>query len=180
MNYPVSNEKVPLPTQTYAPPQPLGPNVPSAALAYFSQGAKSITAEELRKLVSDEDRSNDPLVIDIRRPEDYAQGHIPGAINILGPDIFTPATLAVLPTDRQIVVSCYTAQTASQVVAALNLLGYDAYTLEHAMCSWAVPQGVPNSCWDDKMSRNYPVSTEPVMSPLTSKRIYFGTNRASG
>ena len=58
-------------------------------------------------------------------------GHIPGAFQ------FTPnASLAItqmlenLPTDKQIVVYCWTGQHSSQVTAYLNMLGYDAVSLK--------------------------------------------------
>ncbi len=57
-------------------------------------------------------------------------GHIPGAFQ------FTPyASLGMdemlmnLPTDKQIVVYCWTGQHSSQVTAYLNMLGYDAVSL---------------------------------------------------
>ncbi|RKY87684.1 hypothetical protein DRQ09_04055 [candidate division KSB1 bacterium] len=57
-------------------------------------------------------------------------GHIPGAYQ------FTPKSslrkdqkLKYLPTDKEIVVYCYSGQTSAQVVAYLQILGYDAYSL---------------------------------------------------
>jgi len=57
-------------------------------------------------------------------------GHIPGAIQ------YTPkesmklaADLKTLPTDKPIVVYCYTGQTSSFLAAYLRLLGYDAKSL---------------------------------------------------
>jgi rhodanese-related sulfurtransferase len=40
---------------------------------------------------------------------------------------------AQLPTDKTIIVYCYTGQTASQTTAILRLLGYDAYNLSGGM-----------------------------------------------
>jgi len=58
-------------------------------------------------------------------------GHIPGAYQ------FTPrASLGIdemlghLPTDMPILVYCWTGQTSSQIVAYLNMLGYEAYNLQ--------------------------------------------------
>ena len=38
-----------------------------------------------------------------------------------------------LPTDGIVIVHCYSGQTASQTVAILRLLGYDAYNLSGGM-----------------------------------------------
>ena len=46
-------------------------------------------------------------MIDIRAAADYANGHMPGAINVDPKVLFTPAELAKLPKGKQIVVNCY-------------------------------------------------------------------------
>lgn len=57
-------------------------------------------------------------------------GHIPGAMNYLPKtDFKTTTNLKSLPTDKTIVVYCYTGQTSSHVAAYLRLLGYDAKSL---------------------------------------------------
>ncbi|MBX3044960.1 MAG: rhodanese-like domain-containing protein [Candidatus Kapabacteria bacterium] len=57
-------------------------------------------------------------------------GHIPGAMNYLPKtDLKVMTNLKTLPTDKPIVVYCYTGQTSSHVAAYLRLLGYDAKSL---------------------------------------------------
>lgn len=48
--------------------------------------------------------SNPPLLVDVRTPEFFAQGHLPGAINLPLAEIGT--RLKELPTDRLIVTYC--------------------------------------------------------------------------
>lgn len=58
-------------------------------------------------------------------------GHIPGAFQFTPyKSITADALLANLPTDKPIVVYCWTGQHSSQVVAALNMLGYEALSLK--------------------------------------------------
>lgn len=80
----------------------------------------------------------DYFVINYFGPADYSgtgsagvPGHIPGAFQ------FTPyqsmgvtQMLKYLPTDKQIIVYCWTGQHSSQITAYLNMLGYDAYSLK--------------------------------------------------
>ena len=106
-----------------------GNPVQAAAQQYFAGGTKNIKAADLFANLNDGDASNDPFMVDIRAPEDYANGHIPGAINIPGKVLFTADGLAKLPKDKQIVLNCYSGQTASQSTAALRMMGYDAYNL---------------------------------------------------
>lgn len=57
-------------------------------------------------------------------------GHIPGAIQYTPKQsIKLAADLKTLPTDKPIVLYCYTGQTSSHLAAYLRLLGYDAKSL---------------------------------------------------
>jgi len=150
------------------------------ATAYFGEGYQLITAEALYENLNDGDESNDPVILDIRKAEDYTVGHVTGAVNMSGGDVFSEETLAALPADGQIVVYCYTGQTAGQVVGALNILGYDAYSLKFGMLSWAIAEGAPR--WNNDMSMSYPADTAAVEmggenelpTPLGSAYEYFG------
>jgi LPXTG-motif cell wall-anchored protein len=129
-------------TETYDLPTPLGDTFQAAADAYFSGGTKNITADALFDNLNDGDTGNDPFILSQRSAEDYAKGHIPGAVNIPTAELFIAANLAKLPADQQIVVYCYTGQTASQVTSALRLLGYDAYNLVFGMQAWTMDDDV--------------------------------------
>ncbi len=73
-------------------------------------------------------------VIDIRSAEDFAAGHIPGAVNSTLGDVLTAAGNSG---GKPIIVACYSGQTAGHAVLALRLSGYsDAKVLKWGMCSW--------------------------------------------
>jgi hypothetical protein len=74
-----------------------------------------VTAEALFENLHDGDESNDPFLLDIRSPEDYAAAHLEGAVNIPFKTVFEVDNLAQLPTDQQIVVVCYTGHTTLPV-----------------------------------------------------------------
>ena len=58
-------------------------------------------------------------------------GHIPGAYQFTPKaSLQTTESLNLLPTDKPIVVYCYTGQTSAQVVTYLKILGYEAYSLK--------------------------------------------------
>jgi rhodanese-related sulfurtransferase len=112
-------------------------DVLSVTRDYSTAGiAANMKAETLYELLYDDNVSNDPYVLSIRSVEHYALGHIPGAVNIGLNSLFTEENLAKLPTDRQIVVYCYTGHTASQATALLNVNGYNAVCLTWGICSW--------------------------------------------
>ncbi len=127
-------------TETYDLATPLDSTVAGAAEAYFANGTRNIAASDLFDNLNDGDTSNDPFLVDVRKAEDYAAGHIPGAVNMNAAEMFSAENLAKLPPDQPIVVNCYTGQTASQVTSALNMLGYDAVNLKFGFASWS-PSG---------------------------------------
>lgn len=73
-------------------------------------------------------------IIDIRSAQDFADGHIPGAVNATLGGIINEAANA---NGKTIIVACYTGQTAGHAVMALRLSGYaDAKVLKWGMSSW--------------------------------------------
>ena len=63
------------------------------------------------------------LVIDVRQPSEYEEGHIPGAINI--PLRELAANVDKIPTDKAIYVYCKSGFRAGVAVSAIRLMGYD-------------------------------------------------------
>lgn len=101
---------------------PQGVNVAEAAASFFAEYPEGgyIIKEDmfLQKVAAGEEM----FVIDIRRAEDYAAGHIKGAVNMpWGPAI--AEGLASVPTDVPVYLYCYSGQTAGQTVALMNVAG---------------------------------------------------------
>ena len=61
-------------------------------------------------------------VVDVRTPDEFAEGHIPGALNVdfLGDDF--EKQLAALPTDRPLIVHCAAGNRSAKAVAKLVAL----------------------------------------------------------
>ena len=102
-----------------------------------------ISEDSLKEMVDAKDDSI--VIVSVRKAEDFAAGHIEGAINIpFGKTMITDFE-AQLPKDKTIVVYCYTGQTAGQATAALRFLGYDAVSLNGGMGTDAnAPSGWAN------------------------------------
>ena len=77
------------------------------------------------------DAPSNYFIINYWPETDYTNpGHIPGAYQFTPkPSLKTTEKLNLLPTDKTIVVYCYTGQTSAQVTAYLRMLGYDAKSL---------------------------------------------------
>ena len=76
-------------------------------------------------------------VVDVRQPEDYEKGHVPGAINIPLDVLFHPASLETLPVAGDpIVLVCYSGHMESMALGGLAALGYEPYALRFGMIGW--------------------------------------------
>ncbi|MFP4426993.1 MAG: rhodanese-like domain-containing protein [Spirochaetaceae bacterium] len=89
-----------------------------------------VSEEDAKAILDAEDES--VQFVSMRRPDDYAEGHIETAVNYpFGPTMYDE--MGMLPTDKKLIVYCYSGQTANQGVALLRLLGYDAVSLLYGM-----------------------------------------------
>lgn len=81
---------------------------------------RKITAEEGKKLID----AGGVTVVDVRTPQEYAEAHVPGAINIPNEDIGTaqPAELGNL--DEPLVVYCRTGVRSKQASDKLVAMGF--------------------------------------------------------
>jgi rhodanese-related sulfurtransferase len=85
--------------------------------------------------------ADEPIILDVRSPEEYSAGHIPGAINVPYDQI--AAHLDSLETfrDREIVVYCRSGRRAGVAEAALAEDGFQQLLdLEGHMQSWQAAQ----------------------------------------
>lgn len=73
------------------------------------------------------------LVIDLRSAEDYAKGHMKGAVNI--PLANFAANLNKLPMDKTLMLYCYSGQTSSMTTAALKAYGYKVVSISRGFPS---------------------------------------------
>jgi len=76
------------------------------------------------------------VLVDVRQPEEFAQGHIDGAM--LMPLANLPATYATLPKNVKLIVYCRTGHRSAQAVSFLQTHGYDrAVSLNGGYLAWA-------------------------------------------
>lgn len=92
-----------------------------------------VTRDELARRLK---RGNDFVVLDVRPPEEFAAGHLPGAVSV--PLAELRRRLKELPRDKEIVAYCRGPYCAfsHMAVEILTKRGYRARRLEEGMPEW--------------------------------------------
>jgi DMSO/TMAO reductase YedYZ molybdopterin-dependent catalytic subunit/rhodanese-related sulfurtransferase len=90
------------------------------------------------------------VLLDVREPDEWAEGHAPGALLIPMGDV--QSSLDKLPTASRIVVVCRSGGRSRAITDALRARGYDAVNLTGGMCAWT--------------TAGLPVETEPVVTTV--------------
>lgn len=92
------------------------PTSPSDKAAY-----RQISMEEAVTMMAQE---ADYIILDVRRADEYAGGHIPGAINIANESIGTDEIPELPDKDQLILVYCRSGNRSKQAAQKLVDLGY--------------------------------------------------------
>jgi rhodanese-related sulfurtransferase len=121
--------QAPAQEESAAPAQPEAPSVRDVVEAYFANMPDHIYKIDQAEFLQMVGAGSDMTIIDIRRADDYNEGHIKGSVNM---PWGTPAMyemLPYIPTDKPVFVTCYSGQTAGQGVALLNMAGIPARSI---------------------------------------------------
>jgi len=97
----------------------------------FGPALTNLSAAEVNEKLKNGKR---PLVVDVREPEEYREGHIAGAklipLGELG------KRLKELPTAREIICVCQTGSRSSSATRKLVAAGYTASNLKGGILAW--------------------------------------------
>ncbi len=100
-------------------------------------------------------------IVNYVNEEKYNLGHIKGSIRYQPKSsLSSTESLYTLPTNKKVLVSCMTGQSAAYIVAYLNVLGYDVANLAYGANSYMNATLVEKG-WNgftEKEIKNYPVS----------------------
>ena len=113
------------PQTTTATEQAAQLSLEETASQYFENYPSDKHVVSAEQLLNRVEEGESFCLLDIRSAEDYAKGHIQGAVNIpYGVDVAD--ALEIIPNDQPVLVYCYSGQTASQTALLLNLAGKKA------------------------------------------------------
>lgn len=100
------------------------------------------------KYYNDKTKTKEYFLLDIRKKQDYDNGHIKGAKNIFWLDLFQEKKLVKIPKNKKVFIICYVGHTSSQVMTLLKLLGYNVVSIKFGYGISPV-QGIPVAGWDN-------------------------------
>jgi len=99
---------------------------------------KTISVSDARAMIQS---SSNLMLVDVRTPGEYAQGHLKGAINIPLSDL--PVRIGGLEQNRPILVYCQTGSRSAQASSILVKAGFtQVYNLDGGMTAW-INSGYP-------------------------------------
>ncbi|MFM8585838.1 MAG: rhodanese-like domain-containing protein [Gammaproteobacteria bacterium] len=107
-----------------AAPAAATPALPTAErTAEILASVPAVPVAELRaRLTQGESR---PVVLDVRRADEFAAGHVEGALNVAHTVVMaSPATAVPAAKDAEIVLYCGSGRRASAAIEALRAAGY--------------------------------------------------------
>lgn len=98
-------------------------------------GIKDITSDALREYVQTH-HENNYVLLDVRQPQEYRMGHIPGARLMPLPEL--ARTMSMLPGDKELVVYCRSGGRSMAAAVMLEEEGFlvPIYNLSGGMLGW--------------------------------------------
>jgi|694.fasta_scaffold02109_17 apolipoprotein D and lipocalin family protein len=101
------------------------PQTPAPAVAAVAAAAvPQMSAEVLSARLAPGAASPAPLVLDVRRAEEFAAGRVPGSRNLPHEQLVADPALLGAPKDAEIVVYCQSGRRANMALEALQKAGY--------------------------------------------------------
>ncbi|KXA90875.1 hypothetical protein AKJ57_03390 [candidate division MSBL1 archaeon SCGC-AAA259A05] len=105
---------------------------PSMSEDYSSGVYENFEAVEAKDLIA----SEDPVVLDVRTPDEFESGHVPGAI-LLPVDELRGSTFLEIPHDEEVLVYCRSGRRSSWAAEYLSQKGFArTYNLSGGVLAW--------------------------------------------
>lgn len=106
----------------------------------------SVSAPEFEQQI----KAHSVQLLDVRTPQEYAEGHIAGAVNIdVQADNFQPTVRQELSKDSTILVYCRSGRRSLDAAEILTRLGYRVVNLKGGILDWQ-DSGLPVTTTTDK------------------------------
>ena len=106
-------------------------------------GVKQLSAKDAALLIEKNKNNPDFVILDVRTPEEYSDGHIENALNLdVKSESFTEKVVK-LDTGRIYIIHCRSGRRSARAGALMEELGFaDIYDIEGGFVAWE-KQGYP-------------------------------------
>jgi rhodanese-related sulfurtransferase len=111
----------------------LSATAPLAAGARFQE----VTVNQARELIQKRARNPQFVILDVRTPEEFAQGHLSGAVNVnlMAPEF--ERRLGALDRGQTYLVYCRTGSRSAKAIQAMERLGFrSVYHMSEGIVGW--------------------------------------------
>ena len=83
----------------------------------------------------------DYVLVDVRTPEEFAQGALPEAVNISVTDLSFPFEIAKLDKEKPVLIYCKGGTRSARAAGAMKALGFDKiHELDGGYMAWLAAQ----------------------------------------
>lgn len=96
-----------------------------------------VTVNQARELIQQRARDAEFVILDVRTPEEFAQGHLSGAVNVnlMGPDF--ERRLGALDKAKIYLVYCRTGNRSAKAIQIMGWLGFrSVYHMFEGIVGW--------------------------------------------
>lgn len=103
-------------------------------LPIFCFGQKNVNVDEAKKMI---DESKQLQIVDVRTPQEFASGHIEGAINIDWRDASFSDKIKKLKKKKTVLLYCRSGRRSLSAMNKMVELGFkDVYNMEGGVLEW--------------------------------------------
>ena len=126
------------------------------------KGYETVPADEFDALIV----AGKVRVLDVRTPEEFNAGHIPGALNAdVRSDAFAEKAVATLgESSLPVAVYCRSGKRSAEAAKVLEKLGYEVYNLNGGILEWAKGGKPIQDIYDDEVD---------IFATPSGKEVYF-------
>jgi len=134
--------------------------------------SKSVPAMIKTKEVFENMDNEKYKIIDLRKPEDFAAGHVKNAVNVTSKDMINYFENNMSPEFyEKIAMVCYSGQSASYTTGIMRLLGYNnVYAMKYGMSSWN--KDLAKNVWSKHISNDFADQLETTPNDKAAKGAY--------
>lgn len=124
---------------------------------FSCKGYKDLSVNEFETMLAQDQTVQ---LVDVRTPEEFAEGHLGGAINIdWRGEGFVEKAGAVLDKNRPVMVYCRSGRRSAEAASALDGIGFKTYNMKGGILAWTAAE---KHVTKYEVERFWTASGEPV------------------